>query len=175
MKALATLAQRRSPSVAFCAFCLISSTAMVSRAEAGRIDSQTRTIRCTGRAAPSPSAVNVAMARIGAEKAALLDAQRNLLETLKSSKIDGFGDALKDPGLTARVLGVMKGCKVVDKHYYSDGGVDVDVELPLDVVIASLTPAPQPGNKIDGSSSKDDVKQPPAPNAAGGDAANVVH
>jgi hypothetical protein len=121
-------------------------------AEPGSVDWQRKVVRCSGSGAPNlrDAQSNVAVARIGAERAAKLDAIRNCLEALKGVRISGgatVGGAMAgDPALRSRVEGVVKGFKVVDKpRYFSDGGVEMDVEVPLDGVgEAVLPPAPDP-------------------------------
>ncbi len=74
-----------------------------------------------------------AQARAMAERAARLDAQRQILEQLKgisitsSSTVEDFmttSDRIK-----SRVEGVVRGAKVVDKRYNTDGSVEVDMVL----------------------------------------------
>jgi hypothetical protein len=129
-------------------------------AEPGSVDWQRKVVRCSGAAAPNlrDAQNNVAVARIGAERAARVDALRNCLETVKGVSISGgstVGGAIAgDAALRSRVEGVVKGFRVVDKpRYFSDGGVEMDVEVPLDGVAeavlpppqAPASPAPQPG------------------------------
>jgi hypothetical protein len=109
----------------------------------GAIDWQTRTIKCKGQAAPSPNAINPAQARIGAERAAKADAMRNILETLKGVNVSGgktVADSMKDSGVSAKVQGAIRNFKVADTRYFDDGGVEVDVEMPLDGLIETLVP-----------------------------------
>lgn len=131
--------------ILFCTAMAIVLAAPAVRAEEqpGGIDWQRRVIRTKGQAAPNQNAPNVAAARLGAEKAAKMDAQRNILETLKGVQITGAktaADALTDPGVSSRVAGIIKGFKVVDTRYFSDGGVEVDVEMPLDGLVEALVP-----------------------------------
>ncbi|HSB21134.1 MAG TPA: hypothetical protein VLD85_14085 [Anaeromyxobacteraceae bacterium] len=122
-------------------------------AEPGSVDWQRKVVRCSGSGAPNlrDAQSNVAVARIGAERAAKLDAIRNCLEALKGVRISGaatVGGAMAgDPALRSRVEGVVKGFKVVDRpRYFSDGGVEMDVEVPLEgVAEAVLPPAPDAG------------------------------
>jgi hypothetical protein len=124
---------------------LVALTPALARAEIqdGAIDWQRRVIRTKGAAAPNPNAPNVAAARIGAERAAKADALRNILETLKGVQVSGgktAGDLMTDPGTASKVQGTVKGFKVVDTRYFSDGGVEVDVEMPLDGLVDALVP-----------------------------------
>lgn len=123
----------------------------VAEAQAGAVDWQKRVVKCKGMAAPRDDASNIAAARIGAERAARIDAQRNLIETLKGVQISGgktVADALQDPGGSARIQGTLRDFKVTDTRYFSDGGVEVDVEMPLAGLIEQLAPA-APGKKAD--------------------------
>jgi hypothetical protein len=122
---------------------VLSSTLAGAEAQVGAIDWTTRTIKCKGQASPSPTATNISQARIGAERAAKLDAARNILETLKGVEIAGAktaADAMNDPGVRSRVQGIIKNFVVTDTRYYSDGGVEVDVQMPLDGLVGSLVP-----------------------------------
>jgi hypothetical protein len=122
---------------------------MAARGEPAAVDWQKRVVRCTGTGAPNlrDAQSNVAVARIGAERAARLDALRNCLEAVRGVRVSGeqtVGGALSaDPGLRAQVEGVVKGFQLVGKpRYFSDGGVEMDVEVPLDGVAAAVVPQP---------------------------------
>jgi hypothetical protein len=110
----------------------------------GAVDWQTRTIKCKGQGSPSPTAITPAMARIGAERAAKADALRNILETLKGVRVTGAttaADAMKDDGVSMQVNGQLRDFKITDTRYFDDGGVEVDVEMPLDGLTSALVPA----------------------------------
>jgi len=125
---------------------------LLAAAEPGTVDWQRKVVRCSGAGAPNlrDAQGNVAVARIGAERAAKLDAIRNCMEAVKGVRIQGsetVGGAIAgDPALRARVEGVVKGFKVVDKpRYFSDGGVEMDVEVPLDGVAEAVLPPAREG------------------------------
>jgi hypothetical protein len=44
--------------------------------------------------------------------------------------------------IRGRVEGVVRGFKVVNKRYYSDSGVEMDVEVPLSALTSALVPVP---------------------------------
>src|SRR6266511_106627 len=96
------------------------------------------------------AAGNPAVALIGAEKAAKLDALRNCMEALKGVQLQSgqtVGGALKtDQALTGRVEGLVRGFKVVGSpRYFSDGGVELDVEVPLEGALSdALLPKTEP-------------------------------
>jgi hypothetical protein len=125
--------------------CVALAVPAAALAESGSIDWQRKVVKCTGTGAPNlrDSAENVAVARIGAERAAKLDALRNCMEALKGVAIksgETVGGALSgDSGLNSKVEGVVRGFKVIGApRYYSDGGVEMDVEVPLEGALAEV-------------------------------------
>jgi hypothetical protein len=127
-----------------------------ARAESGAVDWQKKVVTCTGSGAGNlrDAGGNVAVARIGAERAAKLDALRNCMEALKGVQLQSgqtVGGALEgDAALTGKVQGLVKGFRVVGKpRYFSDGGVEMDVEVPLegalsDALLPKAEPRPAP-------------------------------
>ncbi len=115
-------------------------------AEPGAVDWQKRVARCTGSGAANlkDAAGNPAVARIGAEKAARLDALRNCLEVMKGVTVSGnqtLGAALgADNAVKGTVEGAVRGFRTVATRYFSDGGVEIDVEVPLDAVGDAVLP-----------------------------------
>lgn len=100
-------------------------------------------IRATGAGAPDMKASSPAQARLGAERAALLDAFRNLLSQVKGVQVDGarkMDDVMQANEVKARVEGVIKGYKIVNKRYFSDNGVEIDVEVPVALLTDILDP-----------------------------------
>jgi hypothetical protein len=130
-------------------FALVTATASAASAQAvsqdtpghGKINWTDRTITVTGSGAPDLNAANVAVAREGAERAAKLDAMRNILEAVKGVKISANAtgaNAMAAPEIIAKVHGAISGFKVLDIKYYSDGGVDMIVQVPLDKITDAL-------------------------------------
>jgi hypothetical protein len=108
---------------------------VVEKLEHGEVNWTKKTVIATGSGAPDLSKPNVAAVRLNAERAALINAYRNVLETLKGVKITAGtlgSESLNDVQVRTQVQGVIQGCKTVDTRYYSDGGVDVVVRCPLD-------------------------------------------
>lgn len=100
-------------------------------------------IRATGAGAPDMKAANPAQARLGAEMAAKLDALRNLLAQVKGTSVDGtrkMGDLMEKDEIRARVEGIVKGYKIVNKRYFSDSGVEIEVEVPLAMLADVIDP-----------------------------------
>ena len=115
----------------------------------GEIDWNRRVLVGHGLGAPDLNAPSIAVARLGAERAAKLDAYRNALETLKGMDLQSGGSVgtllQNDATLTSHVDGKLKGMKPVKTHYYSDGGVSLDIEVALDELppeIAGLVKVP---------------------------------
>lgn len=84
-------------------------------------------------------------ARLLAERAAVVDARRNLLEILKGVHITSetvVEDYMTQNDLIVqRVEGIVKGARVVGKpKYYPDGRVEVVVEVSLDTLARKLAP-----------------------------------
>jgi len=117
----------------------VAALPLAARAEAGAVDWQRKVVKCTGAGAANlrDAGGNPAVARIGAEKAAKLDALRSCMEALKGVQLQTgqtVGGALaSDAALSGKVEGLVRGFKVVGKpRYFSDGGVEMDVEVPLE-------------------------------------------
>ncbi|MBI5495408.1 MAG: LPP20 family lipoprotein [Deltaproteobacteria bacterium] len=100
----------------------------------GEINWTDQYVVATGSGAPPPGAVNVAQARLAAERAAKMDAFRNILEVLKGAQVTAKStgaDEMSNGTIKSKVEGVIKNFKVVDTKYYSDGSVDVIVRVEL--------------------------------------------
>ena len=107
-------------------------------------------LKATGQGAPDLNAPSIAVARLGAEKAALAMAQRNALETLKGAALEGGGTVgallQNDSALRSKVQAKLRSLRAAKTHYYSDGGISLEVELPLDQlplqIADNLKPSP---------------------------------
>lgn len=112
----------------------------------GQINWSEQYVEATGSGAPDPKAANVAVARLGAERAAKMDAFRNLLETLKGANVTSkatAADEMSNGAIKSKVEGVLRNFKVTDTRYYSDGSVDVVVRMNLKGDLAeALLPDP---------------------------------
>jgi hypothetical protein len=128
-------------------------------AEPGGVDWQRRVARCTGSGAANlkDAAGHPAVARIGAEKAARLDALRNCLEVMKGVTVSGSQTvgiaAGGDNAIKGSVEGAVKGFRTTATRYFSDGGVEIDVEVPLDAVAEALLPRAPAGPSAGGPTS----------------------
>ncbi len=124
-------------------FALLVLVPLTARADAtGEIDWQRRVLKATGQGAPDLNAPSIAVARLGAERAAMATAQRNALETLKGATLESGGTVgtllQNDSALRTKVQGKLRGVRAVKTHYYSDGGVSLDIEVPLDQLPAEI-------------------------------------
>ncbi len=118
----------------------------------GSVDWQGQVLKATGSGAPDMRSLSPAQARLGAEKAAQLDAFRNLIAQARGIRISSektVGEAMAKDEVKGRVEGVVKGFKVVKKRYYSDQGVEMDVEVPLSgIAQAVLEPSAPPAAAV---------------------------
>jgi hypothetical protein len=109
----------------------------------GEVNWQGQVIKASGAGAPDMTAANAAQARLGAERAALSDAFRNLLAQVKGISIDGtkkMGEAMEKDEIRSRVEGTIRGYKITNKRYFSDNGVEVDIEVPLALLTDVIDP-----------------------------------
>jgi hypothetical protein len=117
---------------------------------AGSVNWQGQVVKATGSGAPDMKASSPAQARLGAEKAAKMDAFRNLLEQVKGIQISAgktVGDEMARDEVRGKVEGVLRGFKITGKRYYSDSGVEIDVEVPLSA-LAEVVQVEAAGDKL---------------------------
>ena len=91
-------------------------------------------IRATGVGSPPPNPENAGQARAMTQRAALADAQRNLLRTIEQIKIDGgrsVGTVMRDRNVAERIQGFVKGYTVVSERELEGGKIEIVLELPL--------------------------------------------
>ncbi|MCA2980387.1 MAG: hypothetical protein INH37_19115 [Myxococcaceae bacterium] len=72
-----------------------------------------------------------------------MDAFRNLLSQVKGVQVDGarkMDDVMRDDSVRARVEGVVRGYTVANKRYFSDNGVEIDIEVPVAMLTDILDP-----------------------------------
>jgi len=121
----------------------------------GTVDWGSRVVRARGTGVADPGAENKAQARLMAERAAIVVAQRNLLEIIKGIRIDS--DSKVENYLTTydviytHVDGIIKGARLVGPTKFDSvaGTAEVEMEVALtgpQSVAEALTPAlAQPG------------------------------
>jgi hypothetical protein len=119
-------------------------TNFVQKLAHGEIHWTEHFVYATGSGAPSLKAPNVAVARLGAERTAKLDAMRNLLETIKGLKISASttmqNSMETEMSIKTEISGKIRKMEIVSTKYYSDGAVDVVVRIPISSVFSAISP-----------------------------------
>jgi hypothetical protein len=113
-------------------------------AQGNGVDWQRQVLRVTGDGPPDVKASNPSQARLGAERSAKEDAFEDLLEQVKGVHLRAdrtVGDEMAREETRRKVEDVLRDYKVVQKRYYSDSGVRMEVEVPLAALISVLVPA----------------------------------
>jgi len=92
-------------------------------------------VRSVGRGASDRNVVNIAVKRLGAERAAKIDAMRSIMEAIKTIRVDA-DQAVKDYMATSeyvstRLNGVVRGAKIIEKKRLPGGGVEVVAEVSM--------------------------------------------
>jgi hypothetical protein len=108
---------------------------VVQKVGHGEINWSKKTVTATGSGAANLKDGPVAVARLNAERAAKLDALRNVIETIQGIQVSASrsaGDLMSNGEISSRIQGMAQGFKIVDTKYYSDGSVDVVVQMPID-------------------------------------------
>lgn len=115
-------------------------------AQGAGVDWRRQVLRVTGDGPPDVKAANPSQARLGAERSAKEDAFEDLLELVKGLRLRAdrtVGEEMAQEETRREVEAVLRGYTVVQKHYYSDNGVRMEVEVPLGALTAVLVdPAP---------------------------------
>ena len=101
----------------------------------GKINWSEGYIEAVGIGAPPERYIGKPQARPMALRAAKVDAYRNLLETTQGVRVDST-TVVKDftvesDVINAAVQGLVKGAKVVNQDYLSDGTVEVTLRMPM--------------------------------------------
>ncbi len=97
-----------------------------------------RYVRSTGSGVPPANVTDAEQARLLAERAAEIDAKRNLVEKIYGIRVDSStyvrDYAARHDEVSTRLNAYLHGAKRVDTRYLEGGLVEVDVEAPLDGV-----------------------------------------
>ena len=100
-----------------------------------------------------PENANKAQGRALARRAAIVDAQRNLLEEIEGVQVDAETTVqdltIASDTIRTKVSGLLQGAKVVEERYNMDGSYEVKIALPLygktgsvaSAVLPAVTPA----------------------------------
>lgn len=101
----------------------------------GSINWSNEIVTAKGSGVPPANAANPAQARLMAERAAISDARRNLLEIVGEVRVDAASTVgtlmTKKDVIMTRVSGIVKGSTVTQRRYLDDGSVEVTVEMPI--------------------------------------------
>ncbi len=114
---------------------------MVEQMDKGEIDWTQLVIKAVGIGAPNPN-LPAAAQRPAAKRAALQDAQRNLLEIIQGvnvtseTTVENF--MLKDDVIKSKVQGVLRGYKEEKIKYMSDGTIEVVLSISITGDIARI-------------------------------------
>jgi hypothetical protein len=111
----------------------------------GRINASEDYVEAKGIGAVDPARIKGTNARPMALRAAQVDAYRNLLETVKGVKIDAqttVRDFMTESDtINAKVSGLVKGAKVMNKVYLSDGTAEVTLRMELKSLLQVISSA----------------------------------
>jgi hypothetical protein len=122
---------------------------VVQKLAHGEINWSTKTVTATGSGTATVKDGSVGKARLMAERAAKMDAVRNIVETIQGIQVTGTrnaADVMSNGEIKSRIDGMAQGFKVVNTQYYSDGSVDVTVSMPIDANLTNaLVEKPKPG------------------------------
>jgi hypothetical protein len=125
---------------------------VVQKVGHGEINWSKKYVTATGSGASNLKDTSVAQARLMAERAAKLDALRNILETIQGIQVSGArsaNDMMSNGEIKTRISGMAQGYKVVDTKYYSDGSVDVVIQMPIDENLTNaLVERPKKARKV---------------------------
>ncbi|HZH16192.1 MAG TPA: hypothetical protein VE057_17715 [Archangium sp.] len=125
---------------------LVLAVPLSALAQGNGVDWQRQVLRVTGDGPPDVKASNPSQARLGAERSAKEDAFGELLEQAKGLRLRAdrtVGEEMAREETRRQVEDVLRGYTVVQKRYFSDSGVQMDVEVPLGALTSVLvTPAP---------------------------------
>lgn len=107
----------------------------IESVNSGKINWTVGEVYASGIGAPPAQPSNAGQARAMAERAAFVVALRNLLEVVKGVRVDSEtmveNYMIKSDVIKTRVEGIVKGARIVNKQYMSDGSVEMLVAMPM--------------------------------------------
>lgn len=128
---------------------LVLAVPLSALAQGNGVDWQRQVLRVTGDGPPDVKASNPSQARLGAERSAKEDAFKDLLEQVKGVRLRAdrtVGDEMAREETRLKVEQVLRGYKVVQTRFFSDSGVQLEVEVPLGALTSVLV-ATEPTSK----------------------------
>jgi len=123
------------PKIIMVAAIMLMTCAVVAANSMGNVDWRNRVVTVTGEGVAPPNAINRTQARALASRSAQADAYRKLAETINGVRVEG--ETTVENMLTThdlirlRVDATIKGAKIVDETFLSDGGYRVKMQVPL--------------------------------------------
>lgn len=131
--------------------CNLHAQEVIDEFPKGSINWSSGIVTAKGSGVAPVEAANPAQARLLAERAAISDARRNLLEIVGEVRVDAASTVgtlmTKKDVVMTRVSGIVKGSVVRERRYLDDGSVEVTVEMPitgafLDVMLTEVKSVP---------------------------------
>jgi len=113
---------------------IVQNTLLFPIAPIDGVDWTTGKIHATGIGLPPLDAPSAPVARELAKRAALADAQRNMLRTIEQIRLNAdqsVKTAMNNPNVALRVQGFLKGYTVIREQELDGGKFEVVLELPL--------------------------------------------
>ena len=110
----------------------------------GQVDWYGQVVRAIGSGPPDFRAVTAPEARRAAERAAQADAFRNLLAQVEAIRISGdrsVANGMVAPATREAVEKILRAPRITAKRYYSNGGMEIDVEVSLAAIAEAVTGA----------------------------------
>ena len=124
------------------------SLAQEKAAPRGEVDWAELVVRATGSGPPDFRAQNPAQARLAAEKSAREDAVKVALSQVEALPVapgQALGSLFPDGPARQKLVDLVRKFRVREKRYYSDHGIQVDVEIPLGALLAAAVTEPVTG------------------------------
>lgn len=119
--------------------------AVMTSSPANGINYENGAVTVVGEGIAPPNAVNMAQGRIMARRAAVVDAYRQLAESISGVKVDSettVENAIAKSDITkTKVAAVIKGAQVTHEEITPDGGYRVTMTVPMFGVTGSLASA----------------------------------
>jgi hypothetical protein len=131
------------------ALCLVAAPSLAQKAAPGaEVDWAELVVRVTGSGPPDFRAQNPAHARLAAERSAREDAVKAVLAKVVSLPVASgqtLGALFPEGPARQALVDLVRKFRVREKRYYSDHGLQVDVEVPLGMLLAAAVTAPATG------------------------------
>ncbi|MDT8317609.1 MAG: hypothetical protein RQ824_06410 [bacterium] len=112
---------------------------LIEKRQKGEIDWEKGLIRASGTSAATPVADNesgnIAVKRLAIMRAAKIDAMRNLLDVIKTIRVDATTNVesymISSDFIRNKVHETIRKAQIINKKFISDDGIEVTIELPM--------------------------------------------